>query len=65
MECEAEVNLGAEEEGGAMFCFFFLKKKMHSLDAEHSLRARNLAECWGRMSQVASLPFPAVTREAG
>lgn len=27
MECEAEVNLGAEEEGGAMFCFFFFFKK--------------------------------------
>lgn len=63
MECEAEVNLGAEEEGKAMFCFF--KKKIHFLDVEHSLRARNLAECWGRMSQVASLPFPAVTGEAG
>lgn len=48
-------------------CFVFQKKKKkkHSLDAEHSLHARNLAECWGRMSQVASLPFPAVTREAG
>ena len=28
MECEAEVNLGAEEEGEAMFCFF--KKKFIS-----------------------------------
>ena len=63
MECEAEVNLGAVKEGGAMF--YLKKKKIHSLDVEHSLRARNLAECWGRMSRVASLPFPAVTGEAG
>lgn len=65
MECEAEVNLGAVKEGGAMFYLKKKKKKIHSLDVEHSLRARNLAECWGRMSRVASLPFPAVTGEAG
>lgn len=66
MECEAEVNLGAGEEGGTMFCFSKKKKKViHSLDVEHSLCARNLAGCWGRMIQVASLPFPAVTGEAG
>lgn len=48
-------------------CFVFQKKKkvVHSLDVEHALCARNLAGCWGRMSQVESLPFPAVTGEAG
>ena len=27
MECEAEVNLGAGEEGGTMFCFSKKKKE--------------------------------------
>ena len=31
MECEAEVNLVAGEEGGTMFCFSQKKKKNHSL----------------------------------
>lgn len=66
MECEAEVNLVAGEEGGTMFCFSKKKKKSFiAWTVEHSLCARNLAGCWGRMIQVASLPFPAVTGDAG